>query len=322
MPTTVETLTLPNYLDINILEEFDLSADAAAAQAVFSLLNPSNAAVNDYVALNPGSANGELKKILSISGNDITATTALGVLHRNHERVVKLYGSKIRVKRAPDVDGTIPADSAFTTLATLTIDPDQPFSYYTDSAGGSGFWYKFVYYNDVLDSETELAIMEAVRGGGYGHYVSLADIRAEAGLIETKKLDEAQVAQRRDEAEAEIKGALAAAGYVLPLQTTNNVPYAPPLVRGVARLLAAGLILSQNFGTAKPSSAKDGKTKQDSARNTLKMIQDNKIALLDTNEQVLLKPALVDGWPDETTADVGTDGVNGEPARARMDKVF
>lgn len=318
MPTTIETLSLPNFLDPNILEELSLSADAAPSQAIINVANANNVAINDYLVLVPAAETGELRKINSLTGNAITLTANLSLQHRNHERVIKLFGNKIRVYRATNVDGTVPDDSAFTLLATVTIDPDQTFSYYTDSAGGSEFWYKCVYYNDITDGSTEIALSEAVRGGGYGHYVSLADLRAEAGLDHTKKLDETQVATRREEAESEVKGALAAAGYLMPLQTSNQVLFVPPLIRGVARLLGAGLILAQNFGTAKPSSAKDGKSKTDAARAILKQIQNNEIVLLDTNDTMLAKPSLVDGYPDDTTKD---DGLHTGPI-ITMSKVF
>lgn len=324
MPTTIETLTLPNFLDANILEELKLSADAAAAALSFSVFNPDNIAPADYVVLSPGLEKGELRKIDAggVTGNVVTTTLALSLQHRNGERVIKLYGNKIKVFRAPNVDGNVPADDQFTLLGSVTIDADQPFSYYTDAAGGTGFWYKFVYFNDVTSGITDLSLSEAIRGGGYGHYVSLGEIKAEAGLDQNRRFDPSEVAQRRVEAESEVKGVLAAAGYILPLQMTSGAGFVPALISGVTRLLAAGLILQQNYGTTKVGDSKNGKLKSDAARATLDRIAKNKIVLLDSNEQMLSKPSLVSGWPDETTKDVGTDGVHGEPAKATMSKVF
>lgn len=324
MPTTIETISLPNFLDPNIQEVLELSADAAPSQAVANVINPNNVNDADYLVLNPGEENGELRKINTsgVTGNAITFTSNLSLQHRNHERILKLTGNKIRVYRAPNVDGTPPSASAFSLLGTVTIDPDQPFSYYVDNAGGAGFWYLFTYFNDVSSFETDLGLAEPIRGGGYGHYVTLGDLRAEAGLNETRRLDDTQVAQRRVEAESEVKGALAAAGYIMPLQTANGAYFTPAVVIGTVRVLGAGLIVSQNFGVTKPGSAKDGKAKCDSARATLDRITGDKIVLLDSNDQPLLKRNLIDGWPDDTTATIGSDGRTPEPAKASMSKIF
>lgn len=324
MPTTIETLTLPNFADANILEYSELSADAAKDQAVIGLTNPNNIAALDYLVITPGTENGELRQINTggVTGSAITFSAALTLAHRNHEKVLKLFGNKIRVYRALNVDGYAPADSAFSVLGFSLIDADQPNSSYTDSLGGADYWYKATYYNDQTGAETGLSKTEAVRGGGYGHYVGLDEICDEAGIDKSNNLDRTKVAQRREEAESEIKGALSSAGYTLPLQTSNAVSYTPPVIVGVARLLSAGLALQRNFGTTKPSSAKDGKAKCDSARDTLERIGKNKVVLLDITGVMLAKASLVDGWPDDTTADVGTDGVHGEPAKATMSKIF
>lgn len=315
--STIENLSLPNFLEPNILEELKLSADAAAGQPIISVNNPQGAIAADYLAVNPGGENSELRKVNTggISGNNITFDSNLSLQHRDHERVVKLFGNKIKAYRAPNVDGTPPTDDKFDELGSTAIDVDQPFSYYTDPAGGADWWYKFTYLNETTGEETDISLAEPVRGGGYGHYVSLGDVRAEAGLTDAKSISETQVAQRRDEAESEIKGVLSSAGYTMPLQTANGVPYTPPLIRGIARLLAAGFILSQNFGTTKPSSSKDGKNKQDSARATLKQIGNNEVTLLDSNDQMLAKPALVDGYPNDSTP-------RSEKPKATMSKVF
>jgi len=309
MPT-IETLTLPNFSAINILEELELGADAAPAQAIAALINSQNASANDYLVLNPARETGEMRQILSISGNNVTLSSNLNLQHRNHERVIKLFGNQIRVYRALNIDGTPPADSVFTgngVLGTVNLDVDQSFSYYTDNAGGSTYWYKFTYYNPTSSLETDISLSEAVRGGGWGHYVSIADIVDEAGLGKVQKLDDTQIAARRAEAESEIKGKLAAAGYLMPLQTQNGAFFTPPLIENIARLLTAGYFLSKNFGITKPGSSKDGKAKADLAMQKLAEIQLNDTVLLDSNEQPMAKTTLLDGWPDDTTMDNGVD---------------
>lgn len=316
--TTVEILSLPNFDQANILEEMLLAADAAAAQAIITVINTNGGAVNDFLTLSPAGENGELKQIQSITAQAITLTNNLALQHRDHERVVKLFGDKLRIYRAPNVDGTPPAVGAFSLIGTVDIDPDQPYTLYTDAAGGADFWYVFTYYNSQNSGETDLSLADPTRGGGYGHLVPLSEVRDEAGLAKAKDIDDTKLATRRDEAEDEVKGSLSAAGYTIPLQTVNGVPFVPPQVRGIARLLAAGLVLGKNFGTAKPSSSKDGASKQKAARDQLKAIGDGTVALLDTNGVQLAKPRLVSGYPDDTTKD---DGIHVGP-RATMQKVF
>lgn len=321
MPAAIETLTLPNFSSINILEEFQLSADAAAGQAIVAFLNAQNANVNDYIVLNPSQETSEYRQVLSLSGQNVTFTANLLLQHRNHERAIRIFGNQIRVYRAANVDGTPPADSVFKAngvLGTVTLDVDQSTSYYTDNVGGSDWWYKFTYYNPTTSLETDISLAEAVRGGGWGHYVSIADVVDEAGLSKLTTLDQGQVAARRAEAESEIKGKLASAGYSLPLQTATGAYFTPPLIENIARLLTAGYLLSKNFGTTKPGSAKDGKSKSDLAMQKLAEIQLNDTILLDSNEQPLTKATLLDGWPDDTTKD---DGENVGP-RIRMDQKF
>lgn len=322
MPT-IENLNLQNFSQDNVLWEFELAGDAAAAQAVIFLLNAANISDGDYLCLLPAEQTGELKQVNTggVSGQNVTFSSNLSLAHKNHERVVKLFGNQIRVYRAADVNGTPPPDSSFnpgSPFATVTIDPTYPYTGYTDNNGGVGYWYKFTYYNPTSGKETDISLAEAVRGGGYGHYVSLEDIMVEAGLNDTRRLDRSQVAVRRDEAESEIKGALAAAGYIMPLQTGAGVLYVPTTVRTIARILTAGFVMLQNFGITKPGNSKNGQAKIDEARQMIAKIQLNDVVLLDSTEQMLAKPSLVDGWPDDTTTD---DGVNVGPI-VTLDKVF
>ncbi len=74
----------------------------------------------------------------------------------------------IHFYRAANVDGKVPADDLFSVLATRDIDPDQPSTYMTDSAGGSGFWYRSTYFNASTNEETALTDSEARRGQDCG----------------------------------------------------------------------------------------------------------------------------------------------------------
>jgi hypothetical protein len=108
----------------------------------------------------------------------------------------------------------------------------------------------------------------------------------------------------------------------MPLQTGTGVSYTPPIIENIARLLAAGLIQMQDYGVTKPGGSKDGSEKMKEARAMLAEIQLRDTMLLDSNDQILGMSQLVTGWPNETTATIGTDGVTPEPSVFTMSKVF
>lgn len=303
----VETLSLSNFAENNIVSSYTLAADAAAGQDQVTLLNVDGLSVNDYLVLSQNSDIAELVQVQSISGEVITLTANLTVQHRNHEQAQKLFGNQLQVYRAANVDGTVPDDSSFSTYGSpIDILPIQSATYFTDNSGGDEYWYKYVYYNSSTAKSTDISLAEAIRGGGWGDYCSIQDIREEAGLDRTKNLNVAEIAARRAAAQSKIKGALASAGYTMPLQTGAGVYFVPDHVSDITRRYAAGLVLQRNFGTTNPSSAKDGKSKCDGAMEDIAEIQMRDTMLLDSNEQVLAMTKLVDGWPDATTEDDGS----------------
>ena len=316
----VDIIKIPNFADVNQVTIDELASDVASAQATATLLNTNNFANNDYVAFNPGIENGEMLKVQSISGQILTMTSNFLQIHRKRERVVKLYGNNINVYTAVNVDGTIPPDTSFAKLGTIAILPMQPFTIYTNNSGGAGLWYKFTYYNDVSTNETGLDLAVATRGGGYGHYVSIEDIKTECGIKPgEERISDSQIEARRTEAESEIKGKLSSAGYTMPLQTQTGAYYVPPTVENIARLLTAGYILQMDFGLGNPGSTKNGQTKQELAQKMLAELQLTDTILLDTNEQQMAKEALVSGYPDDSTQSGGPDGTP-EPSFFTMSK--
>ncbi len=108
----------------------------------------------------------------------------------------------------------------------------------------------------------------------------------------------------------------------MPLQSANGTAYTPPLVENITRLLAAGYMLNQDYGSTTEGDTKNGGGKISQARKLLDDIQSQTLVLLDTAGAQLARSLQVGGWPDSTTAEVGTDGVNGEPFQMTMSKIF
>lgn len=70
-----------------------------------------------------------------------------------------------------------PEAEAFIVLATREIDPDQMSTYYRDSAGSSGYWYRFTYFNETTMAETDLLELPAVRSANAPHCALVREIR-------------------------------------------------------------------------------------------------------------------------------------------------
>lgn len=321
--TLSEILQIPNFDSINIVENALLDADAACNQAIITLLNTEGIAVSDQIYVGQlGAETGEIKTILSISGKNITFTSNLSNNHRKYEPVAKLFGNQMKVYRTANVDGNIPADTSFSQIGSaINLDPDQTFTLFTDGSGGSDYWYKTTYFNSVTLGETSLAQSYATRGGGYGHYASVEDVRLEAGLQGATELDDSVFSARRDQAEDEINGRLAASGYTIPLQNASGTLLVPPIIENITRLLAAGYVLNQDYGPTTEGDTKNGDTKIKQARALLDEIQNKQIILLDVLGASLVNTPQVSGWPDDSTAIVGTDGTP-EPFQMRMSKRF
>lgn len=305
-----DTIRIPNFSDINLLEILQLTADAASGQAVATVYNASGVSVNDFILWTPnlGSEIGEILKIQSISGLNITHTTNFNNTHAAYSNGRKLFGDQIKLYRAVDVNGTPPVDSAFSALGSpVTIQGDDMFTDIVDSAGGSGYWYKATYYNSVSSSETLLTQAQPIRGGGYGHYVSIEAIRRESGISNDIQIDDTQIAIRRDQAESEINGNLAGTGYILPLADSSNNVFTPPIIEHIARVLAAGFVLNQDYGPTANVDVKDGDNKLTEARNLLLQIQDGTIVLIDTTGTPLNRTERVSSYPDESVDGTSED---------------
>lgn len=306
-----EILNPTNFDPINIVEKTKLNADAAASQAVIAVENTQGFVADDFVVVGRlGSEQAEILKVLSVASNQITFTTNLSFAHDTLEDVTKLRGDQIKVYRAANVDDTTPDDADFgTAITTLTIEADQMFTEYTDSTGGSDYWYKKTYYNSVALTETNLASALAVRGGDYGQYVTVSEVRAEAGFENNDNITDSEVADRRADAKSEVDGALSSR-YTLPLT------YVPEVVKNANKLIAAGYLLSGSYGIGVEGSAEEGAGKLKMGRKLLEGIRDGSIALIDqTGALISETQAGVGGYPDD-------DAPEEEDAKFKIDDEY
>ena len=315
-----QTVTISNYSEKNILETTSLSADAASGQAVLTVENNQNFSADKHVLIGrKGSETVEKIQVLSVAGvSTITATANLAKSHQKFDTVTRLFGNKVRVYRASNVDGSQPADGSFTLLTTVDIDYDDQQTSYTDADGSSDYWYKATFYDSVGTTETPLGDSGAVRGGGFGNYTSIESIRKEAGLQGNTYVTNELIDEKRQAAQAYINSALAGR-YEVPFTSPIN-----PLIAEITRVLAAGYVLTKEYGNTSSSTYKEGKDKINSVTNedktgTLDRIDSGSLTLVGATGVSVAATGggNTAGWPNGTTA-TAQSTVGGAPRLLRM----
>lgn len=302
------TLKIDNYGSANILQQTQLDADAAASQAVLVVKNNSGFAASDYVLVGePGAETSELRSILSVAGTTgITMTANFGRSHNQFEKATKLFGNKIKIYRASNVNGSQPADASFSLLATSDITADETSTVYTDTNGSSDYWYKFVYYNSTTDTSTALADSGAVRGGNVGDYASIESIRNKAGFTNNRYVTDSMIDEHRQAAQAEINGKLASR-YTVPFTAPIN-----PFIADITRRLAAGYLWLDQYGKAYVEDSTDkGSLMVKSAKDDLTALQNGSSTLLNETGTDISNGSTgggigFDGWANDDTETTAT----------------
>lgn len=313
-----QLLKIENFGAINVTETTALTAAVAPGSAVsVSVKNTQGLTGGDVFALGtPGNEQCELVTITSITNGTAFVATSVSFTHQPGEPVTDLFGSQIKVYSAANVNNEQPADAAFANIGSpVTIEADQLFSYFTDPSGGINYWYKYTYLNPTTNNETDLGSSLAVRGGNYGNYASVENIRFEAGFANNTNITDSTIDRFRQRAERIIDGYLFE-DCVTPFQ----VPI-PPLIEECATLLAAGYLMISEYGESATGTDKDGKALiaqvMDEGKGVpgiLDLIKLREVTLLDPAGNSLMLTQLVSSYPDNNTTsanltDAQTDGV-------------
>lgn len=291
-------IRVQNFPSLNIKELTYLSADVAAGLSTFTPENIQGLSENDFIFIDqPGQEQVEKRQITDITTGVVTVA-ALSNPHNKGAQVMAVVGDQVKLYRASNVDGSIPADGSFSAVGSaVDLDSDNVETEITDSSGGTGYWYKYVYYNSNTAQEvSNLADVDAVRGGGFGDYTTLSEIRFEAGMQSNKYVTDVYIAECRLAAQAEIDAALKFR-YTVPFDPV------PELVSYIAKVLAAGMVLVREYGPQAEGTSKEGKNKLDEARDLLKKIQDGVIDLVDAIGNPISATNRVTGWPNAETED-------------------
>jgi len=302
-----QTLNINNFNSSNTVQTTRLSVVTPADTSPIDVLNTSGFGVDDYIALGtPGSEGTELCQISAVSSDTALALSANTALdHPAYDYVTRLFGNQIKVYRAADTNGLQPPDSDFSAIATIDLQVDQAYTQYTDTDGSDAYWYKFTYYNSQNATETNLADSKAARGGSYGDYCSIQDIRIEAGFQTAPYVTDAMIDAKRQAAQDEINGTLHGF-YTVPFTAPIN-----PFISDICKRLAAGLLLLEQYGQMNAQTTANGDQKVKGARADLNALATKQKVLVDTTGTSMAQAGSTGGvssWPDGTTDGTNPDG--------------
>ena len=294
-----EIITIVSFPRFNILQQTELTSDVAEGATSLPIKNEQGFDTDHAILIgSPGADGSEITTPSSVSDEAI-GVPALDQPHKSGTPIYSLRSNKARIYSAPNVDGTQPTTDTYTLLGTATHVADQKEVEYTDSAGGSDYWYLYTFYNDIPASpeETSKVLTDAVRGGGYGRYATVDEVRLEAGLKNNIWIKDSFIYSKLIMAESEVNASLVIAGYTLPI---TNIP---ENVKHANILLAAGYVLTTDYGADQLGTSKDGDGKIARARKILSKIESGKAPLLDEDGSKIATSASINGYPDDTAKD-------------------
>lgn len=302
------TLKIDNFPQLNIKESTSLAADIDAAATSLTLKNNESIVDGDFLLVGRrGAETSELRTVDSVTGATIAVTDAITLHHDIYEDVTALFGDKIRIYRAPNVNGTAPGDGSFVLLAPVDIDPDQMSTTYTDPDGDAGYWYKYTYYNSTSTAETDLNQTTAVRGGGIGQYESIDNIRNAAGFENNRNITDHYIDGFRRSAQDQINGQLSG---------VYSIPFTAPInsfISQITKSLAAGHLKLDQFG----QNNEEGTSMINWAEAQLAKIRSGEFTLTDEAGNTLPKP---NGSGSGTPG--GGQGFSGYPNDSEQDGGF
>lgn len=298
------TLKIDNFASTNIKEQSTLAERTGVGAASIKLANNDNMVAGDFILIGSlGSETGEITTVQSSLGATLATVNPLKLEHAQNELVTALLGDAIKLYRAADSNGLQPADGDFSHIQTIPIDPDQLSTTVVDAAGGSGYWYKYTYFNSSSTAETAIADSTAARGGGASNYVTLDAIRNEAGFKNNRNISDATIDLFRRQAQDEVNGQLSGQ-YEIPFPTnpTNGT------IQRITMLLAAGFLQVDQYGPRYNTNAQGVNTKVAEARATIERIRTGELRL--TNAVGVAQPETdglgFSGFPNSSTADPQT----------------
>ena len=260
-----------------------LASDEAPGQSVLSIENGAGFSAGDFIAIgNIGAETTELRQIASVTPTEIVISAPTDFSHTLGERITVLRYNKRKFYRSSSRDGTYTHLSSEGSPVTIAVDMPEGTAL-EDSTGTSASWYKATYYNSSTFTETSLEDAEAVKAGDSEYYTSIHKIRSEAGFEDNHYITSETIARYREEADSEIDAYISAV-YSLPFSS------APRLLTHISTLLAAGHLLSKEYGSeVDVDAAKSGQAKIERAEELLQKIVDGSLTLVGADGRPVTK---------------------------------
>lgn len=265
---------------------------ASGSSKAVDFKNADRFSANDYVIVGEeGKEQTEICQISSISGNEITFANVV-FSHEEGEPVTKIAYNQRKFYGCATKDGT------YSLIDTKDIEVDNPQGTYFEYTGSTYNYFKATYYNSQTSTETSKDDATASQAGDVEHYCSIYDIREEAGFLNNEYISDGRINSLRLKAESEVKGSIASK-YSLPLDEV------PEVVALATKLLSAGWLMYQEYGSDMSGTNKDGIERVKEGRRLLKDIREGKIILLDSDDSELTRKSSfgVEGYPDDTAED-------------------
>ena len=282
--------------DLTKQEYTELSTAAVAGSAVaLAVENNQGFAADDLLVIpQQGNEKSELCQVSSVADNNTITVATLKFAHLARVKIVKTPYDQVIIYSSTTEDGTYSAVGTW-----VDINFDDLVTYIDDVNGSASTWYKAEYRNSVSGLDSNLSTAFQITADV--HYCTLNQILEEAGMMGNRFIAPERVSRLRANAESEVKGSIGSI-YSLPLSEV------PETVRDATKLLAAGRLLWQEFGSDAIGTVNDGSIKIKASRELLKDIRDGSIILLDGDDTGLAKAGVraISGYPDATTADKTT----------------
>ena len=257
-----------------------LSADVSANSSSITVENADGFSADDYLVIEKiGTEQAELRQIGSISGTTITLTSAVSFNHKNRIQVQKIYYNQRKFYSSSSKTGTY---QAIPNGNPKDIEVDRPDgTFFEDDNGTSSTWYKATYFNSTTSTETSLDDAIPTQASQSNHYVSIYEIRKQAGFEEAYGITPELINEYRQEAENEFEGRIASV-YSTPLSSK------PKIGRQIVKLLAAGNLLLKEYGIeADIETSKSGARMIERANSLIDQILDGKLKLIDDDGKLI-----------------------------------
>lgn len=312
----IQTIKVPNFKSNNLVSETRLDADALVNATTFTLQNTAGFTTGDYIILGtPGAETAEILIVATVpTSTSLTTTAGSKLAHSKYDYIHSLFGNQVKIYRAPNVDGTQPADGTYVLLGTSTIQADSGMTAYNDAGGSDSYWYKYTYYNSTTATETNLADSASSRGGGSGDYCTIDAIRNAAGFRNAPYVTDDMIDAKRQAAQSEINASL---------NDKYTVPFTAPINPWIAEIcteLAAGLLLVDQYSATNTSNTADGMKRIAEARANIEQLALGNKILTGSTGTPTTTVETPKSWPNETTATASSDD-GGAPRIFRMSDI-